>query len=77
VEEDMSGVPAGRRETHDFLANHHLTELRKLITELAINDFGYGREKVQKKIEHFSQWYKSDNKDEIVARMRERSLMSR
>lgn len=34
----MSGVPAGRREAHDFLANHHLTELRKLITELAIND---------------------------------------
>ena len=69
----MSGVPAGRREAHDFLANHHLTELRKLITELAINDFGYDREKVQKKIEHFSQWYKNDNKDEIVARMREKN----
>lgn len=69
----MSGVPAGRREAHDFLANHHLTELRKLITELAINDFGYDRTKVEKKIDHFAEWCKCENRDEIVERMRKKN----
>lgn len=69
----MSGVPAGRREAHDFLANHHLTELRKLITELAINDFGYDRTKVEKKIDRFAEWYVGDNKDEVIERMRRKN----
>ena len=37
----MSGVPKSCRKKHDFETPHKLRALRKTITELAINDFGY------------------------------------
>ena len=66
----MSSVPKGRREKHDFLATHHLQKLRKKITELAINDFGYDHDRYEKTIEKFEEWTNCKNKDEVIAKMR-------
>ena len=66
----MSSVPKGRRKQHDFVATHNLIKLRKTITELAISDFGYDREKFEKKIEEFERW---SGNTEAAERMRARN----
>jgi hypothetical protein len=66
----MSSVPKGKREKHDLLATHYLTKLRKEITELAVNDFGYDKERLEKKISRFEEWTNCEDKEEVVARMR-------
>ena len=72
----MSGVPKSRREEHDFMASHNLREIRKRITELAVNDFGYDRDRLEKKIKKFEESLVSiepDHKAEIVVRMRKKN----
>ncbi|MCR5777254.1 MAG: hypothetical protein K6G84_07565 [Lachnospiraceae bacterium] len=66
----MSNVPKGRRKKHDFVANHNLVKLRKVITELAINDFGYDKERYEKQINNYEERHDNPYKDEIVAKMR-------
>ena len=71
----MSSVPKSRREKHDFLASHKLKQIRKLVTELAINDFGYDRERVEKQIERFSERIGDfDGKEDTVKRKREKNI---
>ena len=69
----MSNVPKGRREKHDFLATHNLIRLRKEITELAINDFGYDQERQERRIEKFEVWARENGKEDVVERMREKN----
>lgn len=69
----MSGVPKSRREEHDFMASHKLYDIRRRITELAINDFGYDQEKMERKIQKFENslvGLDENRKREVVARMR-------
>ena len=71
----MSGVPKSRREKHDFLASHKLKQIRKHITELAINDFGYDRDRLEKQIQRFSEQIGDfEGKEKVVARKREKNL---
>ena len=70
----MSDVPASKREEHDFLARRKLKQIRATITELAINDFGYDKERLEKKIQRFEETLQdNDRKAEIVARMRKKN----
>lgn len=49
----MSVVKRKRKES-PFEVFHHLTKMRKDITDLLLRDFGYSNEKFQKKME---KWY--------------------
>ena len=72
----MSSVPKSRREEHDFMASHKLREIRKRITEMAINDFGYDKDRLERKIKKFEEGLvniKPERKEEIVARMRKKN----
>lgn len=72
----MSSVPKSRREEHDFQAFHKLREIRKAVTDLAINDFGYDREKLEEKIKRFESSLTSldpEKKAEVVERMRRKN----
>ena len=70
----MSNVPKSRRKKHDFLANHELRTIRIRITELAINDFGYDRERFERKIEKYENSLSSfDRKPEVVAKWRKKN----
>jgi hypothetical protein len=72
----MSSVPKSRREKHDFMASHKLREIRKLVTELAINDFGYDKDRLEKKIKRFEDGLTNmdpERKADIVRRMREKN----
>ena len=69
----MSGVPKSRRNEHDFVASHKLKDIRKRITELAIYDFGYDRDRLEEKIQKFADANISidpERRAEIIARMR-------
>ena len=71
----MSSVPKSRREKHDFLANHKLKQIRKRITELAINDFGYDKEKLEKQIQRFSEHIgEFEGKEETIRKKREKNV---
>ena len=72
----MSSVPKSRREEHDFMASHNLREIRKRVTEMAINDFGYDRDRLEEKIKKFEDSLvniEPERKAEIVARMRKKN----
>lgn len=70
----MSSVPESRREPHDFMATHKLREIRKRITELAVNDFGYDKERLAKKIEKYAETVPDyEGKAEVVERMRRKN----
>ena len=72
----MSSVPKSKREDHDFMADHNLRELRKRITELAINDFGYDRDRLEEKIKKFEESLvniEPERKAQIVERMRKKN----
>lgn len=65
----MSSVPKGRREQSQFEAQHHYYALRKAVTELVLNDFGFSEEKYRKKMEKYRQDHQKDaNIDDIVQR---------
>ena len=70
----MSNVPVSRRKDHDFITNHKMHNLRKRITELAINDFGYDHDRVEKQIEKFAEYIQNQpNAEETIAKMREKN----
>jgi len=65
----MSSVPKGRREQSRFEAQHHFYALRKAVTELVLNDFGFSEEKYRKKMEKYRHDHRKDaNIDDIVRR---------
>lgn len=62
-------VPVGRRTPSRFEACHHFYKLRSEITALVLNDFGFSREKQDKKKEHYRQGHEdAANIDEIMNR---------
>ena len=71
----MSSVPKSRREKHDFMASHNLREIRRRVTELAVNDFGYDRDRLEEKIRRFEDGLnvESERKKEIAERMRRKN----
>ena len=70
----MSNVPVSRRKKHDFITTHKIHNLRKRITELAISDFGYDRDRFEKQIQKYAEWMVGQpNSDEIIAKMREKN----
>lgn len=69
----MSGVPKGRRNLSRFEANHHFYALRKEVTELILNDFGYSHKKAQKKIDRYREIHANEaNADEIVGNLQKK-----
>jgi len=70
----MSGVPQSRRKKHDFETPHKLRQLRTKITELAINDFGYDKERLELKIQKFENGVTDfERKADVVASMRRKN----
>ena len=73
----MSGVPKSRRQEHDFIATHNLHKIRRDITELAINDFGYDKDKAENKIDKFEEMISkttdAEKRKEVVERMRKKN----
>ena len=72
----MSGVPKSRREQHDFVASHKLHDIRRAITELAVNDFGYDKQRLERKIQKFEDslvGLDDDMKQNVVARIRKKN----
>ena len=66
-------VAKGRRAQSRFEANHHFYKLRKDVTELIMNDFGYSHDKAQKKIEKYRKAHEKDaNVDEIVEKLQKK-----
>lgn len=67
----MSTTPKSKRKKHDFLTTKEMTALRKEITELAMNDFGYDRERYGKQIARFREARANDpNIEKTVEKMR-------
>ena len=65
----MSSVPKGRRQESRFEAQHQFYALRKAVTEMVLNDFGFSEEKYRKKMEKYRNDHRRDaNIDDIVAR---------
>ena len=58
----MSVVKRKRKES-PFEVFHHLTKMRKNITDLLLRDFGYSNEKFQKKME---KWYGGRPPDQLT-----------
>lgn len=58
----MSVVKRKRKES-PFEVFHHLTKMRKDITDLLLRDFGYSNEKFQKKMER---WYGGRPPDQLT-----------
>ena len=71
----MSNVPKSHRKEHDFVAVHNLIKLRRDITELAIYDFGYDKDKYEKSIKNFEDRLKldDDKKAQVIAKMRKKN----
>ena len=70
----MSSVPKSKRKKHDFETPHRLHKLRLRVTELAINDFGYDRQKYEEKIQRFETGLMDfERKAEVVAKMRKKN----
>lgn len=69
----MSNVPKSKRKKHDFETTKQMTLLRRDITELAINDFGYDPDRYQKMIDRYAYARKDQPNVEIaVAKMQAR-----
>lgn len=65
----MSSVPKGRRAESRLEAEHHFYNLRKEVTALVLNDFGFSEEKYRAKMLHYRAAHANDaNIADIVAR---------
>lgn len=62
----MSNVPKSKRKKHDFETTKQMTLLRKDITELAINDFGYDPDRYQKMIDRYARARKDQPNVEVT-----------
>ena len=72
----MSSVPKSQREEHDFMASHKLREIRSAVTDLARNDFGYDKEKLEEQIKRFEEGMANidpEKKLQIVAKWRDKN----
>ena len=49
----MSNVPKSKRGESDMLVRRHFYQLRKSVTDLILNDFGYRPDKADGKIQHY------------------------
>ena len=62
-------VPKSRRDESKFEATHHFYKLRKEVTDLVLNDFGFSEEKYLKKMEKYRQSHQSAaNVEEVCER---------
>lgn len=62
-------VPKGKRQESRFEAQHHYYALRKAVTDLILNDFGFSEEKYRKKMEKYRHDHRKDaNINDIVER---------
>ena len=62
-------VPKGKRQESRFEAQHHYYALRKAVTELILNDFGFSEEKYRKMMEKYRHDHRKDaNINDIVER---------
>ena len=67
-------VPAGKRKQSRFEAAHHYYKLRNEVTELMLLDFGFSREKYERKISTYRDAHRSDPQvDEITARWKKKA----
>ena len=63
-------VPKGRRSESRFEASHYFYGLRKEVTNLILMDFGFSKEKYQKKIDRYRETHAHcDNVVEVVERL--------
>ena len=70
----MSSVPKSKRSPHDFETPTKLHKVRSAVTELAINDFGYDKERLEAKIKKFEESVVNfERKEEVVASMRRKN----
>lgn len=66
----MSNVPKSKRKKHDFETTRQMTQLRRDITEIAINDFGFDADRYQKMIDRYAAVRKDQPNVEVtVAKM--------
>lgn len=67
-------VPKNKRKPSKFDTAHHLLQVRKEVTSLAMNDFAFSETKYEKQIESFRKSLKtnSTNKEEVVQRMKKK-----
>ena len=66
----MSNVPKSRRKKHDFEAAKEMKALRKDMTEIIINDFGYDAERYQRMIDRYLEAHKNNvNIEQSISRM--------
>ena len=69
----MSSVPKSKRKETDFLAITNFKKLRKSVTNLILNDFGYRSDKTDEKIQKYYEINKDNIKvDEICERLRKK-----
>lgn len=62
-------VPKSKRTLSRFEAQHHFYELRNEVTMLVLNDFGFSREKQEKRMEHYRQSHENAaNLEEVMER---------
>ena len=67
-------VPKGRRSESRFEASHHFYGLRREVTELILNDFGYSHNKAQKKIDRYRKAHEKDQDvEEIVGKLQKKT----
>ncbi len=67
-------VVKSRRSPHNFETPRKLRQIRKAITEMGINGFGYDKERYEARIQKFADSITNfERKDEIVASMREKN----
>ena len=66
-------VPKSRRKQSKFEAAHKLRELRREVTNLVENQFGFDSEKYEKSIQRYAECHKNNpNVDIIVAKYRKK-----
>lgn len=70
----MSNVPKSKRVETDFTAQTHFKSLRKSITALLLNDFGYRPDKMEDKIKSYYEAHKDNpNIDAICERLEKKN----
>jgi hypothetical protein len=63
----MSNVPKSRRKETKFEAQHQFIKLRREVTSLMLNNFGFSYDKAEKDLERFRQSHsKMENVNAIV-----------
>ncbi len=70
----MSNVPKGRRQESDMLVRRHFYQLRKAVTDMILNDFGYRPDKADKDIQHYRETHQQNEKiEETCERLKKKN----